>query len=75
VTRATTPPFSNYSSLYSSSQPSTSPEAMISGTVHAADFCITAQRLLAATKSSWEMKKHDERPMTLSIPVPKGLRE
>ena len=27
-----------------------SPETMSSGTVHAADFCIIAQRLLAATK-------------------------
>jgi hypothetical protein len=50
VTRATNPPFSNYSRLYSSFQPSTPPETMISGTVHAADFCITTQRLLAAIK-------------------------
>jgi hypothetical protein len=50
VTRAANPPFSNYSSLYSLFQLSTPPETMISSTVHAADFCITAQRLLAATE-------------------------
>jgi hypothetical protein len=50
VTRATNPPFSNYSSLYSSFQLFTPPGTMISGTVHAADFCITSPRLLAATE-------------------------
>ncbi len=50
VTKATNPPFSNYSSLYSSFQLFTPPETMIFGTVHAADFYITAPRLLAATK-------------------------
>jgi hypothetical protein len=50
MTRATNPPFSNYSSLYSSFQFFTPPETMISGTVHAADSYITAPRLLAATK-------------------------
>ena len=50
VTRAANPPFSNYSSLYSSFQLSTPPETMISDTIHTADFCIIAQRLLAATK-------------------------
>jgi hypothetical protein len=57
VTTAANPLFSNYSSIYSSSQLSIPPEIMSSGTVHAADFCITAQRLLAATKmhGKWEM--------------------
>jgi hypothetical protein len=75
VTRATNPPFSNCSRLYSSSQLSTSSEAMIPGTVHATDFCITAPRSLAATKNAWEVKKYYREPTTMSIPVPKGLRE
>jgi hypothetical protein len=50
VTRATNPPFSNYPSFYNSFQLYTPPETMSSGTVHAADFCITAPRSQAATK-------------------------
>jgi hypothetical protein len=48
---------------------------MISSTVHAADFCITVPRSLAATKNAWEVKKYYREPITMSIPVPKGLRE
>ena len=57
VTTAANPPFSNYSSIYNSSQLSIPQEIMSSGTVHATDLCITAQRLLAATKmhGKWEM--------------------
>ena len=57
VTRAAGLPFSNYSSISNSSQLSIPQEIMSSGTVHATDLCITAQRLLAATKmhGKWEI--------------------
>jgi hypothetical protein len=42
MTRAAGTPFQNYSSISNSFQLSTPPETMSSGTVHAADFCITA---------------------------------
>jgi hypothetical protein len=71
VTRATSSPLSNCSRLYSSPQLSTPPETMISSTVHAADFCITAPKSLAATKNAWEVKKYYREPTTMSIPVPK----
>jgi hypothetical protein len=50
--------FSNFSNTSNSFQLSIPPKTMSSGTVHAADFCITAQRLLAATKThgKWEMR-------------------
>uniref|UniRef100_A0A2N9EQZ9 Uncharacterized protein n=1 Tax=Fagus sylvatica TaxID=28930 RepID=A0A2N9EQZ9_FAGSY len=51
VTRAANPPFPNYSSLYSSFQLSTPPETMISGTVHAADFCMNS------SKTYWQQPK------------------
>jgi hypothetical protein len=54
VTRATKMPFSNYSNLSSSFQLFIPPETMSSGTVHVADLCTTAQRLLAATKTYWK---------------------
>ena len=54
VTRATKMPFSNYSNIFSSFQLFIPPETMSSGTVHAADLCITAQRLLVATKTYWK---------------------
>jgi hypothetical protein len=54
VTRAAGLPFSNYSSISSSFQLSIPPETMSSGTVHAADFYITAQRLLEAAKMHWK---------------------
>uniref|UniRef100_A0A2N9IKM5 Retrovirus-related Pol polyprotein from transposon TNT 1-94-like beta-barrel domain-containing protein n=1 Tax=Fagus sylvatica TaxID=28930 RepID=A0A2N9IKM5_FAGSY len=47
---------------------------MISSTVHAADFCITAPRSLAATKMHGEVKKYYREPTTMSIPVPKGTQ-
>jgi hypothetical protein len=62
VTRAANPPFSNYSSLYSSFQLYTPPETMSSGTVHTADFCITTQRLLAATKIHGKWRNVIESP-------------
>jgi hypothetical protein len=68
-------PLSNCPRLYSSPQLSTPPEIMIASTVHAADFCITAPRSLATTKNAWEVKKYYREPTTMSIPVPKGLRE
>jgi hypothetical protein len=51
VTRVTGTPFSNYSNISSSLKLSTTPEIMSFGTVHAANLCIAAQRLLAATKT------------------------
>ena len=54
VTRATKMPFSNYSSISSSFQLFIPPETKSSGTVRIADLCITAQRLLAATKTYWK---------------------
>jgi hypothetical protein len=54
VTRAIEMPFSSYSNTTSSFQLYTLPETMNSGTVHAADLCTTAQRLLTATKTCWK---------------------
>jgi hypothetical protein len=51
MTRAVGTPFQNYSSISSSFQLSTPSETMSSGTVHAADLCITAQRLWEITKT------------------------
>jgi hypothetical protein len=51
VTRAAGLPFSNCSSISNSSQPSIPPKTMDSDTVHTTNFCITAQRLLEATKT------------------------
>uniref|UniRef100_A0A2N9F9L1 Uncharacterized protein n=1 Tax=Fagus sylvatica TaxID=28930 RepID=A0A2N9F9L1_FAGSY len=47
---------------------------MISSTVHAADFCITAPRSLAATKNAWEVKKYYREPTTMSYSGPKGTQ-
>jgi hypothetical protein len=63
VTRAVDLPFSNYSSISSPSQLPIPPETMSSGTVYAADLCITAQRLLETAKvhGKWE-KTHNPCP-------------
>ena len=54
VTRAIRMPFSSYSNTTSSFQLYTPPETMNSGSVHAADLCTIAQRLLAATETCWK---------------------
>ena len=54
VTRATKMLFSNYSNISNPFQLFIPPKTMSSGTVHVADLCITAQKLLAATKTYWK---------------------
>jgi hypothetical protein len=34
-----------------------------------------SSKITGSNQNSWGMKKYDERPMTMPIPVPKGLRE
>jgi hypothetical protein len=64
VTKATGLPYSNYSSIFSSSQPSIPPEIMDSDTVHAANFCITAQRPLETAKTHGKWGNVIKKPMT-----------
>jgi hypothetical protein len=75
VTRVAGLPFSNYYNISSSSQLSIPPKTMSSGTVHVANFYITAQRLLEAAKMHWKWGNVIKNQQPMPIPVPKGLRE
>uniref|UniRef100_A0A2N9HLZ8 Uncharacterized protein n=1 Tax=Fagus sylvatica TaxID=28930 RepID=A0A2N9HLZ8_FAGSY len=74
VTRAANPPFSNYSSLYSSFP------ALHSTGNHDFWYCSRSRLLYNSSKitgsnqNAWEMKKYDGKPITMSILVPKGTQ-
>jgi hypothetical protein len=64
-------PFSNYSSTTSSLQLFISLEIMSSGS----RLMHNSSKTTGSNQDMLEIKKHGEKPMTMFIPVPKGLRE
>jgi hypothetical protein len=71
VTRATKMPFSNYSNTTSSFQLFIPSETMSSGS----RLMHNSSKTTGSNQDMLEMKKYGRRPMTMFIPIPKGLRE
>jgi hypothetical protein len=71
MTRATKMPFSNYSNISNSFQLFIPSETMSSGS----RLMHNSSKTTGSNQDILEMKKYDGRPITMSIPVPKGLRE